>query len=127
MEGDKFKVKDDVYCILHGKGVICGIDEGKVFPVRVVFGDDTEETYTEDGRLHPKSNRVLFFEKITIPKSAYSKRAKPQESYYYVTDTGEIQYYRDGYRREDDKRFRCGNYFKTAEQAKESCFYKAFL
>ena len=131
MRKDEFKAGDSVWCMIYGKGIVYTVSDNEEYPVVVTFGEGIgiERTYTTDGRCHINLNRTLFFEEVKIPASAYIKpkwRANFQEGYYYVTDTGDCQYYRDGYSREDGNRFRCGNYFKTAKEAQDSKFYKAF-
>lgn len=129
MKKDEFKIGDVVYCIIYGKGVVESTDGNGDYPIAVMFNEEIRKTYTKNGEYYKQCNRTLFFEEVKIPYSAYVKpkiRAKFQEAYYYVTDTGNCQYYRDGYSREDDNRFQCGNYFKTAKEAQDSKFYKAF-
>lgn len=137
MKKDEFKIGDVVYCMIHGKGVIESTDENVVstdesggdYPIVVMFDKVGRKSYTRNGEYCGWFNRTLFFEEIPIPESAYIKprwRARFQEAYYYITDTGHIQYYRDGHSREDDSRFLCKNYFQTGEDAKKSKFYKVF-
>ena len=129
MKKDEFKIGDVVYCILHGKGVVESTDEDGDYPIAVMFNEKNRKTYTKNGEYYKQCNRTLFFVEVPIPESAYVKpkwRARFQEAYYYITDTGKLQYYRDGYSREDDSRFLCKNYFQTVEDAKKSKFYKVF-
>ena len=58
---DQFKVGDKVWCLMFGEGRVEEILNTGPYPIRVKF-EDSEETYTTDGKLfHSGKNRTLFF------------------------------------------------------------------
>lgn len=130
MKADEFKVGDTVYCIIHGKGIICQISGSIDYPVLVKFSDgELKRCYTQDGRYVKEGGRALFFEEIIIPESAYKRprwRAKSGDIYCHICGTGLIMHSAEYNTLENDAHFNTGNYFKTEEQAKESKFYKVF-
>lgn len=71
MKRTEFKVGDKVWSMRFGWGKVNRILRGSTYPVFVFFSDNTEVSYTADGRVVSNSNRTLFFEEIQIPKSAY--------------------------------------------------------
>ena len=129
MRKDEFKVGDEVYCLIYGKGVVENIEEGETYLVLVEFNNGNEEEYTEDGKLLEDGNRTLFFKEVIIPKSAYNKqkrRASKGDSYYFVNDIGEVCRMLDFMGRNENLKYNIGNYFSSEEEAKQSKFYKVF-
>lgn len=132
MKVDKFKVGDKVWYLNKGWGNVVNDRYIKSHPIIVEFKNGDMMAFTGDGKCNnTDKNGALFFEEITIPKSAYIRpkwRAeKDREHYYYVSSYGSVGKDTDYRRNADNKRFEVGNYFKTEEEAKESKFYKVFL
>lgn len=46
-----FKVGDNVVCEKFGEGVVYKVSSGGVFPIHVRFPDDSEESYTIEGKV----------------------------------------------------------------------------
>lgn len=75
--------------------------------------------YVEQGNVKVINERYsVLFDIVELPRW----RAKYDERYYYVSDSGHIK---EGREKEilswceDDERYECGNYFKTKEEAKK--------
>lgn len=68
---DDFKVGDDVWCIIHGKGKVVCVDgkENYTYPVLVQFGNNDEEWYTCAGQLEEFCARTLYFSEPKIEAS----------------------------------------------------------
>lgn len=57
----KWEVGQEVWCLIHGKGVVDNISlEDKQYPIEVDFGYDSSD-YTVDGKYYSNCNRTLFF------------------------------------------------------------------
>ena len=69
VQKDEFRVGDEVWCLLYGKGVVtyCG-HEGD-YPVEVAFENADNAHYTLDGRYYKEANRTLFFSEPKIEAS----------------------------------------------------------
>lgn len=126
-----FKVGDEVWCMLYGKGKVTELDDD-VFCIGVEFeeGDDVYEWYTSDGRLQLEYPPTLGFEKVEMPKPnqiRYRWRAKTCDSYYYIDASGDIKTRKETKDCWDNDLFKVGNYFKTIEEARESKIYMSFI
>lgn len=66
---DDFKVGDDVWCILYGKGKVQAVKEQYTYPVLVKFEAGHETWYTHAGKLDHGGNRILFFSEPKIEAS----------------------------------------------------------
>ena len=72
-KADDFKVGDQVWCILHGKGIVTAIhkweDSGE-YPVQVNYCNISDYNYyTLDGKLSKECPRALFFSEPKIEAS----------------------------------------------------------
>lgn len=57
---DAPKVKDPIWVEGKGNGTVCGVDfddEGHMEEIRVVFSDDTIESYTSETRIEPHTHQ----------------------------------------------------------------------
>lgn len=123
-----FKVGEKVWTIDNGWGAVERIYPNSLYPVLVRFKKDTF-AYTADGKESIYKNRALFFEEIPIPESALTRskwRAEKGESYYTITAFGDVDGRVENFDEYDNNLFRAKNYFRTAEEAKESKIYRAF-
>ncbi len=129
-----FRVGDKVWSMTGRRGEVIGYsnDSFDEYPVVVRFEDGSTHYYTADGKIHWDGFRDLYFEefKIEIPKSALRRptwRAECGDKYCYVNSFGKIHLDTEALSATDNARYYIGNYFKSAEEAKESKFYKVFI
>jgi hypothetical protein len=61
MNKEIFKVGDSVYCALFGWGVVSNIDESTIYPICVDFKNDSNISYTFNGRYYKNSKQTLSF------------------------------------------------------------------
>jgi hypothetical protein len=61
MSKEIFKVGDSVYCALFGWGVVFNIDESADYPICVDFKNNSNISYTFDGRYYENAKRTLSF------------------------------------------------------------------
>lgn len=65
MKETKFKVGQTVWCILNGEGKVVSLNYDSEYPVTVLF-NETEDSYTIDGKILTEKNRALFFSEPQI-------------------------------------------------------------
>ena len=66
MKKEIFKVGDKVYCVMHGHGVVVGIEENLDYPVRVDVENESDIGYTYDGRYSRDFAPTLSFTEYTL-------------------------------------------------------------
>lgn len=99
-----FKIKDRVYDLVYGWGVVNREGYSDTYPIRVDFGDNNSRSYTLNGENTLGYNRTLFFCEPNFENVDY--RNFKGSLYKQLIDVG--------------------NFFKTLEKAKNSKFYKVF-
>lgn len=128
---DIFKVGDEVWCMLYGKGKVDILDNSLgTNPVGVEFESDYYGFYTPDGRLRLELPPTLGFTEVEMPKPNQVRpvwRAEKGEVYWYINEFGGTHHALESLSAEDAFRFKAGNYFKSMEQAKESKLYLSYI
>ena len=72
-----FKVGQEVWCLVHGKGSAVHItenDEDYGYPVIVNFENERYDGYTKDGRYAVSGNRTLFFSEPKIEAKEFPSK-----------------------------------------------------
>lgn len=83
-------------------------------------------TYCKESALTHESSEREGIVMINLKTKPIKWRAEPGKHYIYVNDIGFVDYTEESLTNSDDRRYEPGNYFKTAEEAKQSKFYKVF-
>ena len=87
MDGEPLKARDEVYCLLNGKGKVAGITINSVFPIVVAFSGGPY-TYSKKfkGWSHQK-NRTLYWQKPEIiPPPKPKKKVKVWDCFVQSED-----------------------------------------
>lgn len=121
-----FRKGDMVWSFTQGWGVVTDVED----LVSVKFDKGGYDYYEFDGRRFSEDiNRDLFFCSFMVPSIASIRpqwRAKKLGKYFLVGTYGYITSDMEEFKEHNDRRWECGNYFQTEEEAMESKFYKVF-
>ena len=66
---DAFRVGDDEWDVVFGKGSVYRISEMDYYSIKVEFENGFEKSFTPDGKIHEESNRTLFFSEPKVEAS----------------------------------------------------------
>lgn len=69
MNNTEFKVRDTVWCVARGKGVITAINCNDTYPVFASFNGVGADYYTRDGEMYVGGPRCLFFSEPKVEAS----------------------------------------------------------
>ena len=61
-----FKVGQEVWCLLYGKGEVVKVYDTDDYPIKVEFDNADSQYYTRNGTYHVDCNRTLFFSEPKI-------------------------------------------------------------
>lgn len=61
-----FKVGQEVWCLLYGKGKVVKVYDTDDYPIKVEFDNADSQYYTRNGKYHVDCNRTLFFSEPKI-------------------------------------------------------------
>lgn len=84
--------------------------------VKLLAGDTCNTIYYVNNRKQATWVNAIhseLFDIVELPRW----RAKYEKRYYYVSDGGCVKTTIEDFMDEDDKRYECGNYFRTREEA----------
>lgn len=132
---DEFKIKDKVWDFVFGHGEIISISDSFINVKFTLIGNivayklNGRTIDNMNGRITVSPTRTLFFQEIPIPKEAMVRpkwRANKGDTYFLVSTGGTVEKMFETHNSADERRHNVGNYFQTAEKARESKFYKAF-
>lgn len=72
----KWEVGQEVWCLIHGKGVVVEIHEEDKWPIEINFENGSRESYTKCGRLyeHYKYSSIFFSEPKIIAEKYPPKK-----------------------------------------------------
>lgn len=66
MNNCMFKVGQEVWCLLYGKGKVVKVYDTDDYPIKVEFDNADCQYYTRNGKYHVDCNRTLFFSEPKI-------------------------------------------------------------
>ena len=69
-----FKVGQEVWCLLYGKGKVVKVDNTDAYPITVEFDNVDCQCYTYDGKYHVYCTRTLFFSKPKIEAQEFPSK-----------------------------------------------------
>ena len=69
-----FKVGQEVWCLLYGKGKVVKVDNTDAYPITVEFDNADCQCYTYDGKYHVYCTRTLFFSKPKIEAQEFPSK-----------------------------------------------------
>ena len=76
MDKQLFKLRDRVFDVLYGWGVVNSIEESSTFPIRVHFDNLKQCSYTWDGKITQDYNPTLSFTEYTLEGFSQEKQIK---------------------------------------------------
>lgn len=123
-----FEIGQRVFSAIHWKW---GTIVDQYADVILVQLDESEkiESFTFDGQYKVHGNRVLFFDEPQLTEKCLKPtrwRAELGKTYYFIQSTGDIVDDKENGFEMDNKRHKCGNYFRTEKEAENSEFYELF-
>ena len=74
MNNCMFKVGQEVWCLLYGKGKVVKVDNTDAYPITVEFDNVDCQCYTYDGKYHVYCTRTLFFSKPKIEAQEFPSK-----------------------------------------------------
>ncbi len=69
-----FKVGQEVWCLLYGKGKVVKVDNTDAYPITVEFDNVDCQCYTYDGKYHVYCTRTLFFSEPKIEAQEFPSK-----------------------------------------------------
>ena len=88
-KADDFKVGDQVWCAMHGRGVVEHVCFDDMLSVGVSLDNGDFNWYTKDGKYNIDLNRTLFFSEPKIEASVVRPFVPALEGKYVVVETGD--------------------------------------
>ena len=74
MNNCMFKVGQEVWCLLYGKGKVVKVDNTDAYPITVEFDNVGCQCYTYDGKYHVYCTRTLFFSEPKIEAQEFPSK-----------------------------------------------------
>ena len=69
-----FKVGQEVWCLLYGKGKVVKVYDTDDYPIKVEFDNADSQYYTRDGTYYVDCNRTLFFSEPKIEAQEFPSK-----------------------------------------------------
>ena len=69
-----FKVGQEVWCLLYGKGKVVQVDNTDDYPIKIEFDNADCQCYTRDGTYYVDCNRTLFFSEPKIEAQEFPSK-----------------------------------------------------
>ncbi len=69
-----FKVEQEVWCLLYGKGKVVKVYDTDDYPIKVEFDNVDCQCYTYDGKYHVYCTRTLFFSEPKIEAQEFPSK-----------------------------------------------------
>ena len=74
MNNCMFKVGQEVWCLLYGKGEVVNVSDTDDYPIKVEFDNADSQCYTRNGTYNVDCNRTLFFSEPKIEAQEFPSK-----------------------------------------------------